>query len=93
MAKHLILYLIIYTCFSSESFCQNLNLKIIGADSLETVKIDSIGYQKKHINYASLEKEIDTFYQIINKYGYKLKGVREPTYHIGGGFLGIMMGT
>ena len=70
MAKHLILYLIIYTCFSSESFCQNLNLKIIGADSLETVKIDSIGYQKKHINYASLEKEIDTFYQIINKYGY-----------------------
>lgn len=70
MPKYLILHLIIYICFSSESFCQNLHLKIIGADSLETVKLDSIGYKKKHPDYASLEKEIDTFYYTINKYGY-----------------------
>lgn len=70
MQKHLFLLLIIYICFSQESFCQNLQLKIVGSDSLETTKIDSIGYIKKHSDYSSLEKELDSFYYNINQYGF-----------------------
>lgn len=70
MLKTSLLLLIIYIGFSSDSFCQNLQLKIIGADSLETAKIDSLGYSKTHAEFSSLNKEFDSLLFRINKLGY-----------------------
>lgn len=77
MHKTLLLLLIIYTGFSSEILCQNLQLKIIGADSLETAKIDSIGYSKNHLDFLSIENEIDTLFYKVNKLGY-INNVKHP---------------
>jgi hypothetical protein len=68
--KYFLLLLIIYVGFSSETLGQNLQLEITGADSLATNTIDSIGYVKKHKDFASLKKEFDTLYYTINKLGY-----------------------
>ncbi|WP_223032956.1 BamA/TamA family outer membrane protein [Hanstruepera marina] len=70
MRKTFLLLLIIYIGFSSIALCQNLQLIVTGIDSLETAKIDSIGYTKMHRDFSSIEKELDTLYRTINTLGY-----------------------
>ncbi|WP_250432964.1 POTRA domain-containing protein [Hanstruepera flava] len=77
MRKTLLLLLIIYIGFSSETWCQNLQLKVSGNDSLETATIDSIGYTKIHRDFSSMEKELDTLYYTINSLGY-IESNRHP---------------
>ena len=38
-----------------------------------------------------MKEPAEFFETLINDYGYKLKGVGEPVYHIGGGFPGMKM--
>ena len=70
MSRTYYLYLIIYTIFSSALYCQNLNLKITGNDSLETKIIDSLNYSKLHLNYASINLEVDSIQKRLYKIGY-----------------------
>lgn len=78
MTKKLFLYHIIYIAFISVSFGQNLNLKIIGANEVETKIIDSIPYLKKHANYISIESETDSIFSSLVNKGYleaKIKSI------------------
>lgn len=68
--KTLLLYLIIYTAFSTLVFGQNLLLKVEGSTTLETSIIDSLHYKKFHGNYASIKQEIDSVQKAFYKLGY-----------------------
>lgn len=70
MSKKLFLYHIIYIGFFSVSFGQNLNLKIIGSNEIETKAIDSISYLKTHSNYSSVKNETDSLYNTLVNRGY-----------------------
>ena len=67
---------ILLFCFFTVFFCptitdaQNLSLKVIGKDSLETQIIDSIGYQKSFINFKLLNTEVDTLNNKLQHIGY-----------------------
>jgi hypothetical protein len=65
-------YLILIVCylFSSDAVCQELQLKIVGKDSIETKTIDSIRYVKFHKDYESITKELDLFKNKLNTIGY-----------------------
>ncbi|WP_139001937.1 POTRA domain-containing protein [Hyunsoonleella aestuarii] len=64
------LVLIIYTLFSSELICQNLNLKVSGKTDFETKIIDSLNYLKFHKDYNSIEFEIDSIQSALFKKGF-----------------------
>jgi hypothetical protein len=68
--KTIFLYLIIYTCFSTGLFCQNLQLKINGASDFETTVIDSLGFKKNHENYASIKTEVESLQKILFQIGF-----------------------
>ncbi|WP_298239209.1 POTRA domain-containing protein [uncultured Algibacter sp.] len=70
MQKTSFLLLIIYTLFSSETFCQNLNLKVSGENEFETQIIDSLNYSKTYKDYNSLKHEIDSIQNALYKKGY-----------------------
>ncbi|NMH87780.1 POTRA domain-containing protein [Flavivirga algicola] len=70
MKKASFLLLIIYTLFSSKLFCQNLHLKINGNTEHETSLIDSLNYLKKHKDYTSIKREIDSVQKRLYKIGY-----------------------
>ena len=70
MKRKLFLYHIIYIAFFSVSFGQNLNLKIVGSDSLETRKLDSLNYTRIHKDYNSVKTEIDSVFSKLIKLGY-----------------------
>ena len=70
MIKSLHAILIISFFFSLEMFCQELQLKITGKDSLETKTIDSIRYEKHHRDYESISNELSAFKKKLNTIGY-----------------------
>lgn len=51
-------------------FCQNLKLKINGDTTIETKKIDSLGYLKTHKDYSSIKSEINSLQKDFYKEGY-----------------------
>ena len=69
LIRHFIIPIII-TLISIPILGQNLNLKIVGKDSLETKIIDSLSYQKTFKDFKSLSKEVDTFLLRIQKAGF-----------------------
>ncbi|WP_299313980.1 ShlB/FhaC/HecB family hemolysin secretion/activation protein [uncultured Aquimarina sp.] len=64
--------LIIYISIHSFCYAQKpiLHLSIAGNDSLETQKIDSIGYKKNFKNFLDLKTEISTIQKRLLKSGY-----------------------
>lgn len=64
------LYLIIYITCSPLLQAQNLELQIIGKDSVETRVIDSINYKSEHIDYGSLIKELEISQDKLQKIGF-----------------------
>ncbi|WP_299257892.1 ShlB/FhaC/HecB family hemolysin secretion/activation protein [uncultured Aquimarina sp.] len=64
--------LIIYISIHSFCYAQKpiLHLSIAGNDSLETQKIDSIGYKKNFKNFLDLKTEISTIQERLLKSGY-----------------------
>lgn len=60
MQKTGCLLLIIYTLFFQDLSCQNIQLQIAGENDYETSIIDSLNYSKKHLDYSSVESEIDS---------------------------------
>ncbi|WP_345005262.1 POTRA domain-containing protein [Snuella lapsa] len=71
MKKLLFLLLIICSLFASESYSQNLRLKIKGTSDTDSHTIDSIGYvSTPHKNYVSIANEIKTLQKKLSKLGY-----------------------
>ncbi len=61
-------YILIF--FSLKLFGQNLYLKINGTTTLETKKIDSITYVKKHLNGKSIVGEVNLLANKLQKNGF-----------------------
>lgn len=70
MQKYITILILFYCFFYSKLFAQNLNLKIIGANSYETEIIDDFDYNKNHTDYNSISNEGDLIQQQIIKNGY-----------------------
>lgn len=70
MQRTLLLLFIIYTLFSFEGFCQNLNLIINGKTNEETKIIDSLQYNKIHTDFNSIKNEVNTIQNQLFKLGY-----------------------
>ncbi|MEC3906911.1 POTRA domain-containing protein [Tamlana sp. 2201CG12-4] len=70
MQKTSFLVLIIYTLFSLEGFSQKLQLKIDGFTEAETRVLDSLGYQKNHLNFLSVKSEVDSIQNRLFNIGY-----------------------
>ena len=70
MRKKPIFYLIICILFSNGLFCQILQLKIKGDSEIETNTIDSLNYNKSHVNYLSIKSEMDSIQNALFKKGY-----------------------
>ena len=51
-------------------FGQNLYLKINGANNLETKKIDSLSFVKKHLNAKSIATEVNLVLNKLQKNGF-----------------------
>ncbi len=56
--------------FSSEVFCQNLQLSISGSDAIETKIIDSLDYSRNHNNYTSITLEVNSIQKKLYTIGY-----------------------
>lgn len=69
ISASLILNLFIFFAFQSIEG-QNLSLKIVGQDSLQTKTIDSIGYQKTFKDFKSLKSQIQTLSNKLQQAGY-----------------------
>lgn len=70
MQKYITILILFYCFFNSELFAQNLNLKIIGANSYETEIIDNFDYNKNHTDYNSISNEGDLIQKQIIENGY-----------------------
>ncbi|MCF7567507.1 hypothetical protein L3X37_03900 [Sabulilitoribacter arenilitoris] len=78
MKKTAFLVLIICILFSSKVFSQNLRLKIIGNNEVETKQIDSLNYLEVHNDYKSITSEVDSIQTLLYKTGYienKMTGI------------------
>ncbi|XCF06114.1 POTRA domain-containing protein [Tamlana crocina] len=59
-----------YIIFPPKSFGQNLWLNIKGAKSDETKTVDSLNYQKRHVDFKSLTTEVNNTQQTLYELGY-----------------------
>ena len=87
MSKITFLLLIIYTLFLPDVSSQNLNLKIVGETNTETIVIDSLDYNKTHLNYSLLKSEVDSIQLKLFKKGYihnkviKMNKINDSTFN------------
>lgn len=56
--------------FMNQIGCQTINLEIVGENENKTVIIDSIGYNKKYINYKNLQSELNRLKKKLTIQGY-----------------------
>ena len=71
MPKKFRIYLtLIFFLFFVQINSQNLELKIIGSDEIETKVIDSLGYKNYFKDYTSLNREIDSISKQFLTIGY-----------------------
>ena len=68
--KNIYFFFVLSTIFSSILSSQNLNLKIKGKDSLETLIIDSLSYAKKFNDVKSLNLELDSVIDKLQRKGF-----------------------
>ncbi len=66
--KNLALIVLLFVCHSH--FGQEFALKIISESKTETTTIDSIGYQKKHLNVKNIMDEVQRFSNQLLQIGY-----------------------
>jgi hypothetical protein len=64
------IYIVFFFCFSGGIFCQDLTLKLIGKDSIETSILNEISYQKNHLNKEAVLKEISTIHEKLKRIGF-----------------------
>lgn len=69
-SKFLLLISFLFTLLSAQLYSQNLELKVIGKDSIETKVIDSLGYENYFKDYASLKTEVDSLRKRLLTMGY-----------------------
>lgn len=79
MQRIVYLLLIIYLVFSNKGICQNFQLQINGENEKETTILDSISYNKNHIDYNSIKTEIDSLHKRLFTYGYIESSLHEKT--------------
>ena len=70
MRKHITFLLLILSFCSSELIAQNLTLNIEGANNEETEIINSLYYNRSHLDFNSITFEVDSLQQKIIKAGY-----------------------
>lgn len=71
MLKNFRLFILfLFSLFFAEVYSQNLELKVIGNDSLETQVIDSLGYENYFKDYTSLKTEVDSLNKRLLTIGY-----------------------
>lgn len=70
MQKTSFLILIIAILFSLEGISQELQLKIRGNSEVENKVIDSLGYNKTHLDFLSIKQEVDSVQIRLYKMGY-----------------------
>lgn len=86
MQKTFFLLFSVSIFFSLKTYCQNITLKINGANGLETKKIDSLNYLKLHKDYKSLQEEVNNLQEKLLKDGYletylnEIKKVSDTSY-------------
>ena len=86
MKKNYFIALLICFTYSIKTNGQDLLLNISGNNILETSKIDSCNYSKKHKNYKSINKEVLRVQNLLYKQGYienklnKLEKFNDSTY-------------
>ena len=51
-------------------FSQNISLKVKGNNAIETKTIDSLNYDKIHVDYKSITLEVDSIQSALFKMGY-----------------------
>ncbi len=66
----LLFFSFLFLSLSSHSQDKKLHLKISGSNIIETKIIDSISYLKKHNNYISIEKEVNSIQKNLFNKGY-----------------------
>ena len=64
------LFIVLWALNCSYLYAQNLRLSISGADTSETVIIDSLSYKRSFANYKSLEEEIKLTHDRLQTIGY-----------------------
>lgn len=67
---HFILYLYIYTCFSTHSSAQNLSIEITGKDSVETTLLTQTLPLQNFNDLSSLNSALDSLELAMQKKGY-----------------------
>jgi len=86
VSKSFFLSLILCILFSSEAISQNFHLKATGETEVETSIIDSISYQKIHIDLNTVKQEVDSLQKKLFQMGYienefkTLKKENDSTY-------------
>ncbi len=86
MKKNYFIALLICFTYGIKTNSQDLLLNISGNNILETSKIDSCNYSKKHKNYKSISKEVLRIQNLLYKQGYienklnKLEKFNDSTY-------------
>ncbi|WMI68012.1 POTRA domain-containing protein [Mangrovimonas sp. YM274] len=81
-ASKLLLQLIFWTLLSNIAIAQPLHLSILGKNETENKTIDSIGHKKKFENFKTLQTELTSFQQTLNRLGYlesKLENLERET--------------
>ncbi|MFY0630048.1 MAG: hypothetical protein JXR05_06675 [Flavobacteriaceae bacterium] len=73
------IYTLFFLCFYGGIFGQELSLKLIGKDSIETSIINQIPYQKKHSKKEDLTKEIYSIHERIKRNGFFTSTIEEIT--------------
>lgn len=61
---------LICLCYNLSSYAQELELKIVGKDSIETRLIETKDYQQTHTSLKSIDQEVKRLYNEFQKEGY-----------------------
>ena len=78
----LYLYALFFIYFSEAVFGQQLTLKIVGKDSIQTSFLNTILYESKHPTEKKLYNEIYTFHEQVKQKGYLTSTFRIDSDHI-----------
>ena len=70
MQKTSFIILIIFLLFSPKGSSQELQLKINGSSEIENKVVDSLGYNKTHLDFLSIKQEVDSIQTRLYKLGY-----------------------
>ena len=75
----LYIYILFFLCFCKGIIGQNLSLKLIGKDSIETSIVNQISFQNSHAKKEDLSNEIHAIHEKIKRIGFFTAIIEEIT--------------